>query len=175
MGNCICYDSDDGFSYHPDDEICEHCNCPIPPGNQISYDDTKLPINYTPPPNSPLPDNLIVAKYSYKPSHADDLGFEKGEKMKILGENDAMRQLLAPGNTQGSFLIRESETTPGSFSLSLRDLDHNQGDVIKHYRIRNLDAGGFYIISRISFNSLSELVKHYSRTYTKHQTLNIKH
>lgn len=24
-----------------------------------------------------------------------------------------MRQLLAPGNTQGSFLIRESETTPG--------------------------------------------------------------
>lgn len=32
---------------------------------------------------------------------------------KNLSRNDAMRQLLAPGNTQGSFLIRESETTPG--------------------------------------------------------------
>lgn len=35
MGNCNSYDSDDGFSYHPDDDICEHCNCPIPPGNQV--------------------------------------------------------------------------------------------------------------------------------------------
>lgn len=32
---------------------------------------------------------------------------------KNLSRNDAMRQLLAPGNTQGSFLIRESETNPG--------------------------------------------------------------
>ncbi|KAI4899854.1 hypothetical protein NFI96_027008 [Prochilodus magdalenae] len=205
MGNCGSYDSEEEFSYHPDDEICEHCNCPIPQGNQMPYD-SKIPFsNYTPPPTSPLPDNLVVAMYTYTPSHSDDLGFEKGEKMKIIAEddpewymaeslstgqrgyiprnfvgklnsmetepwffknlsrNDAMRQLLAPGNTQGSFLIRESETTQGSFSLSVRDLDHTQGDVIKHYRIRNLDAGGFYITSKISFTSLSELVRHYSR------------
>ncbi|XP_072546133.1 tyrosine-protein kinase Lck isoform X2 [Salminus brasiliensis] len=206
MGNCGSYDSEDGFSYHPDDELCENCNCPIPSGNQMQYND-KFPFNsnYTPPPTSPLPDNLMVAMYSYKPSHSDDLGFEKGEKMKILSEddpewymaeslstgqrgyvprnfvgklnsmetepwffknlsrNDAMRHLLAPGNTQGSFLIRESETTPGSFSLSVRDLDHTQGDVIKHYRIRNMDNGGFYITSKISCSTLSELVRHYSR------------
>ncbi|KAG9268294.1 tyrosine-protein kinase Lck [Astyanax mexicanus] len=206
MGNCGSYDSDGEFSYHPDDELCEHCNCPIPPGNLTQYND-KFPFNsnYTPPPTSPLPDNLVVAMYSYQPSHSDDLGFEKGEKMKILLEddpewymaeslstgqrgyiprnfvgklnsmeteawffknlsrNDAMRHLLAPGNTQGSFLIRESETTPGSFSLSVRDLDHTDGDVIKHYRIRNLDAGGFYITGKISFSTLSELVRHYSR------------
>lgn len=30
-----------------------------------------------------------------------------------ISRNDAMRLLLAPGNTQGSFLIRESETTKG--------------------------------------------------------------
>lgn len=53
----------------------------------------------------------------------------------------------------------------GSFSLSVRDLDHTQGDIIKHYRIRNLDSGGFYITTKISFSSLSELVKHYSRTF----------
>lgn len=32
---------------------------------------------------------------------------------KNISRNDAMRRLLAPGNTQGSFLVRESETTPG--------------------------------------------------------------
>lgn len=32
---------------------------------------------------------------------------------KNLSRHDAMRLLLAPGNTQGSFLIRESETAPG--------------------------------------------------------------
>lgn len=53
----------------------------------------------------------------------------------------------------------------GSFSLSVRDLDHTQGDIIKHYRIRNLDAGGFYITTKISFNTLSELVKHYSSMF----------
>uniref|UniRef100_A0A672NXD8 Tyrosine-protein kinase n=1 Tax=Sinocyclocheilus grahami TaxID=75366 RepID=A0A672NXD8_SINGR len=158
----------------------------------------------------------MVALYKYEPCHSDDLGFEKGEKLKILNiddpewfmaeslftgqrgyiphnfvaklnsmetepwffknlsRNDAMRQLLAPGNTQGSFLIRESETTPGSFSLSVRDLDHTQGDTIKHYRIRNLDAGGFYITTKISFGSLSELVKHYSRVYNNNRQVAIK-
>lgn len=32
---------------------------------------------------------------------------------KNISRNEAMRRLLSPGNTQGSFLIRESETTPG--------------------------------------------------------------
>ncbi|XP_026116880.1 uncharacterized protein LOC113095739 isoform X1 [Carassius auratus] len=204
MGNCGSFDPEDEFSYHPD-EWCDQCNCPKPPASQ-NYDPLiPYPSQYTPPPSSPLPENLVVALYKYEPCHSDDLGFEKGEKLKILNiddpewfmaeslftgqkgyipqnfvaklnsmetepwffknlsRNDAMRQLLAPGNTQGSFLIRESETTPGSFSLSVRDLDHTMGDIIKHYRIRNLDEGGFYITTKISFSSLSELVKHYSR------------
>lgn len=32
---------------------------------------------------------------------------------KNISRNEATRRLLAPGNTQGSFLVRESETTPG--------------------------------------------------------------
>uniref|UniRef100_A0A674P0J4 Tyrosine-protein kinase n=1 Tax=Takifugu rubripes TaxID=31033 RepID=A0A674P0J4_TAKRU len=82
---------------------------------------------------------------------------------KNISRNEANRRLLAPGNTQGSFLIRESETTPGSYSLSIRDLDSNVGDEVKHYRIRNMDNGGFYITAKISFNALKELVQHYSR------------
>ncbi|KAM4700225.1 tyrosine-protein kinase Lck [Discoglossus pictus] len=83
---------------------------------------------------------------------------------KDLGRKDAERQLLAPGNQQGSFLVRESETNKGSYSLSVRDLDQNQGDVVKHYKIRNLDNGGFYISPRISFNSLQDLVHHYCKS-----------
>ncbi|XP_075051319.1 tyrosine-protein kinase Lck [Mixophyes fleayi] len=79
-----------------------------------------------------------------------------------LGRKDAERQLLAPGNQQGSFLIRESETNKGSYSLSVRDLDQNQGEVVKHYKIRNMDNGGYYISPRITFSNLQELVQHYS-------------
>ena len=37
----------------------------------------------------------------------------------------------------GGFLIRESESKPGDYSLSVRD-----HDTVKHYRIRTLDDGG---------------------------------
>ena len=56
----------------------------------------------------------------------------------------------------GSFLVRASESKPGDFSLSLRD-----GDNVKHYRIRSLDGGGYYIAHRVKFPSLVELVDHY--------------
>lgn len=65
-----------------------------------------------------------------------------------------------------SFLIRLFLLfVPGSYSLSIRDLDHNTGEGVKHYRIRNMDNGGFYISAKISFNSLKELVQHHSRAY----------
>uniref|UniRef100_A0A8C3NFH6 Tyrosine-protein kinase n=1 Tax=Geospiza parvula TaxID=87175 RepID=A0A8C3NFH6_GEOPR len=82
---------------------------------------------------------------------------------KNLSRKDAERQLLASGNTHGSFLIRESETSKGSYSLSVRDLDESQGETVKHYKIRNLDNGGFYISPRAPFGSLRELVQHYTR------------
>lgn len=36
------------------------------------------------------------------------------------------------------------------------------GDTVKHYRIRQLDEGGFFIARRITFRALSDLVDHYS-------------
>ncbi|XP_029900890.1 tyrosine-protein kinase Lck [Myripristis murdjan] len=206
MGCNCSSDYSDGEWIENLDEICEHCNCPLPPPSSNPYTDQLIPYpSQHSPPTSPLPDNLVLAIYSYEPTHKDDLGFEKGDKLKIinkddaewylaeslitgqrgyipynfvatmntmetepwffknLSRNDAIRLLLAPGNTQGSFLIRESETTPGSYSLSVRELDHNSGETIKHYRIRNMDNGGFYITAKISFNSLKELVQHHSR------------
>nr|XP_023646691.1 tyrosine-protein kinase Lck isoform X2 [Paramormyrops kingsleyae] len=202
---CTCssdYNDDDWIENL--DEVCEHCNCPLPPQTANQYTDTRIPYpSQQTPPCSPAPDNLVIALYSYEPDHNDDLGFHKGDKLKVLNRddpewywaeslttgqkgyipfnfvakmdtmetepwffkdlsrNDAMRLLLAPGNTQGSFLIRESETSKGSYSLSVRDLDPECGDTVKHYKIRNLDNGGFYITPRISFSCLSDLVQHY--------------
>lgn len=53
--------------------------------------------------------------------------------------------------------------SPGSYSLSVRDLDESQGETVKHYKIRNMDNGGFYISPRVPFGSLRELVQHYTR------------
>ncbi|XP_021793953.1 tyrosine-protein kinase Fgr isoform X2 [Papio anubis] len=113
---------------------------------------------------------LFIALYDYEARTEDDLTFTKGEKFHILnntwyfgkiGRKDAERQLLSPGNPQGAFLIRESETTKGAYSLSIRDWDQTRGDHVKHYKIRKLDMGGYYITTRVQFNSVQELVQHY--------------
>ncbi|XP_040283121.1 tyrosine-protein kinase Blk isoform X3 [Bufo bufo] len=79
-----------------------------------------------------------------------------------ITRKDAERQLLAPDNNPGTFLIRESETSLGTYSLSVRDKDATKGDIIKHYKIRMLDNGGYYISPSLTFSSLQELVGHYS-------------
>ncbi|KAJ8033873.1 Tyrosine-protein kinase Src42A [Holothuria leucospilota] len=71
---------------------------------------------------------------------------------------DAEKKLHLPQNEHGSYLIRVSESRHGDFSLSVRD-----GDTIKHYRIRQLDEGGFFIARRCAFTTLQELVRHYER------------
>ncbi|XP_014061707.2 tyrosine-protein kinase Blk [Salmo salar] len=96
-------------------------------------------------------------------ARVDTLEIEKWF-FKDLSRRETERLLLAPGNKVGSFLVRESETTKGAFSLSVRDAGPEHGDVVKHYKIRSLDNGGFYISPSTSFSSLQELVKHYTRT-----------
>ena len=71
---------------------------------------------------------------------------------------EAEKKLLLPQNEHGAFLIRDSESRRNDFSLSVRD-----GDTVKHYRIRQLDEGGFFIARRTTFRTLQELVDHYSR------------
>ncbi|CAM9618085.1 tyrosine-protein kinase Yes-like [Lampetra fluviatilis] len=79
-----------------------------------------------------------------------------------LTRKDADRCLMDPANPIGTFLIRESETTQGAYSLSIRDYDPIKGDTVKHYKIRRLDSGGFYITNRIHFAHIHQLVEHYA-------------
>ncbi|EMP27210.1 Tyrosine-protein kinase Blk [Chelonia mydas] len=112
-----------------------------------------------------LAKSLTTGKKGYVPSNfvaqMDALEVEKWF-FKALSRKDAERLLMAPGNKVGSFLVRESETNKDAFSLSVRDSSSAQGDIIKHYRIRSLDGGGYYISPRITFSSLHHLVQHYS-------------
>lgn len=71
---------------------------------------------------------------------------------------EAERILLSADNEHGSFLIRDSESRRNDYSLSVRD-----GDTAKHYRIRQIDEGGFFIARRTPFRTLVDLVQHYSQ------------
>ncbi|OWK03089.1 SRC [Cervus elaphus hippelaphus] len=50
-----------------------------------------------------------------------------------------------------------------AYCLSVSDFDNAKGLNVKHYKIRKLDSGGFYITSRTQFNSLQQLVAYYSK------------
>ena len=59
---------------------------------------------------------------------------------------EAEKKLLLAQNDHGAYLIRDSESRRNDYSLSVRD-----GDTVKHYRIRQLDEGGFFIARRTTF------------------------
>lgn len=40
-----------------------------------------------------------------------------------------------------------------------------KGDHVKHYKIRKLDNGGYYITTRAQFETLQQLVQHYSGNF----------
>uniref|UniRef100_A0A7N6BX98 Tyrosine-protein kinase n=1 Tax=Anabas testudineus TaxID=64144 RepID=A0A7N6BX98_ANATE len=113
-----------------------------------------------------LAKSLLTGQEGFIPcnyvARAETLEVEKWF-FKDVSRRETERLLLAPGNKPGSFLVRESETSKGSFSLSVRD-HAAEGDVVKHYKIRCLDKGGYYISPSNTFPSLQELVKYYSRT-----------
>lgn len=60
--------------------------------------------------------------------------------------------------------------TTGSYSLSVRDKDARTGDAVKHYKIRTLDKGGYYISPRNTFNTLYDLVEHYKSESLPHSS-----
>ena len=66
--------------------------------------------------------------------------------------------LMQPFNDCGSFLIRNSESTSGDYSLSIKFTK-----VVRHYRIKQSSKG--YSISNwtVTFGSIPELVAHYSK------------
>ncbi|XP_041109065.1 tyrosine-protein kinase Blk-like isoform X2 [Polyodon spathula] len=113
-----------------------------------------------------LAKSLESGKEGYIPStYTTPLDTLKEERwfFKNISRKETERLLLAPGNKPGAFLVRESETSKGAFSLSVRDPSGSHGDVVKHYKIRSLEKGGYYISPKIDFPSIKHLVQHYSK------------
>lgn len=75
-----------------------------------------------------------------------------------VGRADAEMRLKVPENKDGAFIIRDSDTSPGQYSLSLK-----HGQEVKHYRIRLFETGGFYINSKTVFSTIHDLVSHYTK------------
>ncbi|XP_048205103.1 src-like-adapter 2 [Perognathus longimembris pacificus] len=86
----------------------------------------------------------------------------QGWLYKGLSREKAEELLLLPGNPGGAFLIRESQTRKGCYSLSVRLSRPASWDQIRHYRIQHLDNGWLYISPSLTFPSLQALVDHYS-------------
>ncbi|XP_038073020.1 tyrosine-protein kinase STK-like [Patiria miniata] len=81
---------------------------------------------------------------------------------------EAEKNLLQPGVDvqRGMFIVRDSESNPGAFSISIIDHDSVRGNNVKHYEIEKRDddeTGSFYIHERASFPTLAKLIKHHQR------------
>ncbi|XP_076440882.1 tyrosine-protein kinase yes-like [Babylonia areolata] len=75
---------------------------------------------------------------------------------------EADLMLLLPGNSNGTFLVREAHDKK-SYVLSVRQEDKDTGDpMVRHYRVKNLEAGGFFISPKKKFSDLFELISYYS-------------
>ncbi|XP_010008738.1 PREDICTED: tyrosine-protein kinase HCK-like, partial [Nestor notabilis] len=138
------------------------------------------------PPEDGAGDTVVLALYDYEAMHAGDLSFQKGERLKVLEESGEWWRARSLVTGHEGFIpsnyvaradsleteegAREMLPSPGAllccrnlvpiascYSLSVRDGD----GAVKHYKIRTLDSGSFYISPRSSFNTLQELVQYY--------------
>uniref|UniRef100_A0A0N5AE52 SH3 domain-containing protein n=1 Tax=Syphacia muris TaxID=451379 RepID=A0A0N5AE52_9BILA len=82
-----------------------------------------------------------------------------------ISRADSEKLLLKPGNDDGAFLVRQSESSPGEFSISVRFQDK-----VQHFKVLR-DHNGKYFLWVVKFSSLNELIKYHrgasvSRTHT---------
>ncbi|KAI8501246.1 PREDICTED: growth factor receptor-bound protein 2-like isoform X3 [Branchiostoma belcheri] len=87
-----------------------------------------------------------------------------GKISRQMAEERLMKQEM-----DGAFLIRESESSPGDFSLSVKF--HKE---VQHFKVLR-DGAGKYFLWVVKFNSLNELVEyHRSSSVSRTQTIFLK-
>ncbi|KAG8447193.1 hypothetical protein GDO86_014600, partial [Hymenochirus boettgeri] len=80
--------------------------------------------------------------------------------LEVENRNEAEKLLMDSPNVHGSFLVRPSESTPGQFSLSVRNMN-----AVSHFRIQKNSNGEFYIQGDRSFSTLQELIIFYKTNW----------
>lgn len=101
-----------------------------------------------------IPSNFVAPELSVE---SEDWFFEK------ISRKEAEKLLSAEENPRGTFLVRPSEHNPNGYSLSVKDWEEYRKYHVKHYKIKPLDNGGFYISTNKTFDTLAELVNSYQR------------
>lgn len=81
--------------------------------------------------------------------------------MEVKKKQKTFIQALSNKPTKSDLLFC-LRSLSGAYSLSIQDWDDVKGDHVKHYKIRKLDNGGYYITTRAQFETLQQLVHHYS-------------
>ncbi|XP_022901246.1 tyrosine-protein kinase Src64B [Onthophagus taurus] len=101
-----------------------------------------------------IPGNFVADEETIQ---SEDWFFEN------VSRKEAEKLLLGNNNSRGTFLVRPSEHNPDGYSLSVKDWEEHRGYHVKHYKIKSLDNGGYYISTNKTFRTLSDLVDAYSR------------
>jgi len=105
-----------------------------------------------------LVQNAITQSEGYVPSSFIAMACNLESEVWFFGKitrGKAEKLLMNPMRKHGCFLIRESESSPGSYSLSMRD-----GDSVRHFRVQSLEDDAYRLQGSPSppFYSLPELV-----------------
>uniref|UniRef100_H2Z374 Growth factor receptor-bound protein 2 n=1 Tax=Ciona savignyi TaxID=51511 RepID=H2Z374_CIOSA len=105
-------------------------------------------------------DGLIPKNYFQLKPHL----WYKGKIKRMVAE-----EILKQQKKNGQFLIRESESTPGDFSLSVRF-----NNAVQHFKVLR-DGAGKYFLWVVKFNSLNQLVDyHRTSSVSRSQTIYLK-
>ncbi|XP_071117374.1 proto-oncogene tyrosine-protein kinase Src-like isoform X1 [Haliotis cracherodii] len=109
--------------------------------------------------------NIVTGKKGYIPLNyvcKDDDSSQAQDWWFDFNRNDSNDMLLHAGNKPGTFLIRES-TDKSTHVLSIRDTDQHKKPCVKHYRIKKLDSGEFFLNPKTPFTSMIDLVNHHKQ------------
>ncbi|KAL7071194.1 hypothetical protein ACQ4LE_009079 [Meloidogyne hapla] len=104
-------------------------------------------------------EGLIPSNYIRMMEHSWYLG--------NIPRSDSETLLLKPGNPDGAFLVRRSESSPGEFSISVR-----YDNAIQHFKVlRDTKLGQYYLWAK-RFSSLNDLIN-YHRSNSISKTHNV--
>ncbi|XP_041359258.1 tyrosine-protein kinase SRK2-like [Gigantopelta aegis] len=110
--------------------------------------------------------NVRTGKTGFVPCNyicKDDNSPEAQEWWWNVDRSETMKQLMLPGTEFGVFIVRPSADLK-SYALSVRFEDSATKDpCIRHYKIKQLDNGGFYISPKRQFTDMVTLVEHYQQ------------
>ncbi|MBZ3884162.1 Cytoplasmic protein NCK2 [Sciurus carolinensis] len=92
---------------------------------------------------------IVIAKWDYTAQQDQELDIQKNKHLWLLDDSKTWWR-------EGDFLIRDSESSPSDFSVSLKASGQN-----RHFKVQLVD--NVYCIGQRRFPGMDELVEHYKK------------